>query len=48
MLISVSEMKVPSKLLRTGVVEADAFSEARAGIPVSEQRRFDVYKDVNE
>ena len=28
-------------------VEADVFTETRAGIPVCGQRRFDVYKDVS-
>jgi omega-amidase len=29
-------------------IKADVFAETRAGIPVGKQRRFDVYKDVNE
>lgn len=29
-------------------IKADVLGEARTGIPVSEQRRFDVYKDVSE
>jgi len=29
-------------------IKADVLWEARTGIPVSEQRRFDVYKDVSE
>jgi len=29
-------------------IEADVLSETRTGIPVSKQRRFDVYKDVSK
>ncbi|KAF8803580.1 carbon-nitrogen hydrolase [Phlegmacium glaucopus] len=29
-------------------IEADNFSETRAGIPVTQQRRFDVYRDVSQ
>lgn len=47
MLRSVSEIEYLSSHYSGGIVEADVFAETRAGIPVSGQRRFDVYKDVS-
>ena len=47
MLISVSEIDYLSRHCSGGSIEADVFAETRAGIPVGEQRRFDVYKDVS-
>lgn len=47
MLISVSEIDYFWRHCSGGRIEADVFAETRAGIPVCEQRRFDVYKDVS-
>ena len=47
MLKSVSGSKYQSSHCSGEIIEADAFTEARAGIPVCKQRRFDVYKDVS-
>jgi hypothetical protein len=47
MLKSVSELEYLSSHCSGGIIEADVFAETRAGIPVCEQRRFDVYRDVS-
>ena len=47
MLKSVSELEYLSSHCSGETIEADAFAETRAGIPVGKQRRFDVYKDVS-
>ena len=46
MLTSVSEIRYLGSCCSGEIVEADVFTETRAGIPVCKQRRFDVYKDV--
>ena len=47
MLKSVSEIEYSSSYCSGEIIEADIFADTRAGIPVGEQRRFDVYKDVS-
>jgi len=47
MLRSVRELQYLSNHF-SGIAEAEVFAETRAGIPVGDQRRFDVYRDVNE
>jgi hypothetical protein len=48
MLKSVRELEYLSSHFSGRIIEADVFAETRAGIPVGDQRRFDVYRDVNE
>ena len=48
MLKSVSEMDYLSRHCSGESIDSDVFAKTRDGIPVGEQRRFDVYKDVSQ
>lgn len=41
-------MRVVECSVEMGEPEPDILFETRAGIPVGEQRRFDVYRDVSQ
>lgn len=47
MLLSVNDLSLCTKLVLKHSSDPEKLGEARSGIPVTTQRRFDVYPDIS-